>query len=79
MSDERPQPVDELLAARGASKRWLARKLAMNETLLSHYLAGRRDAPADLYQRIADVLHVPTSFLTPLPKASRPAEEAAPV
>ena len=40
-------------------------KLRMDSTLLHHYLAGRRQAPPDLYQRIADVLQVPVSFIEP--------------
>lgn len=58
-------PVDALLAARGSSQRWLAGKLRMDETLLSRYLSGNRPAPSDLFERIADVLHVPVSFVTP--------------
>jgi transcriptional regulator with XRE-family HTH domain len=58
-------PVDALLDARGSSKRWLASKLGMKESTLSRYLSGSRPAPPDLYQRIADVLHVPVAFVTP--------------
>lgn len=62
----RPQhPVDALLAARGTSKRWLARKLKMHDTQLNKYLSGALPAPSNLYERIADVLHVPVSFVTP--------------
>ena len=58
-------PVDDILRARGSTQRWLAMKLRMDSTLLHHYLAGRRQAPPDLYQRIADVLQVPVSFIEP--------------
>jgi transcriptional regulator with XRE-family HTH domain len=64
-------PVDALLTARGSSKRWLAGKLGMKESTLSRYLSGSRPAPPDLYERIADVLHVPVDFL------KRPAAEVA--
>lgn len=61
-------PVEALLEARGTRKQWLALKLGMKESTLSRYLGGTREAPADLYERIADVLHVPVSFVTPEPK-----------
>jgi len=61
-------PVEALLEARGTRKQWLALKLGMKESTLSRYLSGDRTAPADLYQRIADVLHVPVSFVTPDPQ-----------
>lgn len=64
-------PVDALLDARGSTKRWLAKKLGMKESTLSRYLLGNRPAPIDLYERIADVLHVPLSFVQP------PREEVA--
>lgn len=70
MSDSSPRhPVDALLDARGSSQRWLAAKLRMDETLLSRYLSGNRTAPDGLYERIADVLHVPVSFVQPKPEA----------
>lgn len=58
-------PVDAILRARGSTQKWLAMKLRMDHTLLHHYLSGRREAPPDLYQRIADVLQVPVSFVQP--------------
>ncbi len=58
-------PVDAVLRARGSTQKWLAMKLRMNHTLLNHYLAGRKEPPDDLYQRIADVLQVPVSFIEP--------------
>lgn len=62
---EGAHPVDELLDARGSSKRWLAKKLRMDETALNRFLSGGRTPPEDLYERIADVLHVPVSFVRP--------------
>jgi transcriptional regulator with XRE-family HTH domain len=58
-------PVDALLDARGSSKRWLAKKLLLEESTLNRYLYGKRKPPADFYERIADVLHVPVSFIKP--------------
>jgi ribosome-binding protein aMBF1 (putative translation factor) len=58
-------PVDDLLEARGTSKRWLAQKLKMHDTQLNKYLSGALPEPSDLYERIADVLQVPVSFVTP--------------
>ena len=41
----------------------------MHDTLFNRYLYGRREAPSDFYARIADVLHVPESFIVPKPDA----------
>jgi ribosome-binding protein aMBF1 (putative translation factor) len=60
-----PHPVDALLKARGSSKRWLAQKLKMHDTQLNKYLSGALPAPDDLYERIADILHVPLAFVRP--------------
>jgi hypothetical protein len=59
------EPVAALLRARGSTKRWLGKKLGIEESLLNKYLSGDVGAPADLYERIADVLHVPVSFVQP--------------
>jgi hypothetical protein len=62
-------PVDALLSARGSSKRWLAKKLGMEESVFNRYLydklAFRDISRAEFYQRVADVLHVPVEFVTP--------------
>ncbi len=63
-----PNNVEALLAARGSSKRWLAKQLGMHETQLNKYLSGALPAPAGLYDRIAKVLQVPLSFVAPEPK-----------
>jgi transcriptional regulator with XRE-family HTH domain len=65
----RLHPVEALLAARGSSKRWLAKKLHdMDESTLNRYLSGERTPPSDLYERIADVLQVPLWVVTPKPR-----------
>lgn len=68
-------PVVALLEARGTRRQWLAQKLGMKESTLSRYLGGSRPAPPDLYERIADVLHVPVSFVQP-PAPREPAAAA---
>jgi transcriptional regulator with XRE-family HTH domain len=67
-----PHPVEALLAARGTSKRWLAGKLKMHDTQLNKYLSGALPAPANLYERIADVLQVPVDFVRPTAPAPEP-------
>ena len=57
--------VRAVLKAQERSQAWLARQIGMNETLLGHYLAGRRAPPADLISRMARALHVPESLLQP--------------
>lgn len=57
--------VEQILAARGTSKRWLAKKLVMHDTQLNKYLSGALPEPDGLYVRIADILQVPESFVTP--------------
>jgi len=59
------EPVAALLRARGSTKRWLAKKLGVEESLLNRYLSREVGAPIGLYERIADVLHVPVSFIEP--------------
>ena len=59
------EPVAALLRARGSTKRWLGKKLSIEESLLNRYLSGEVGPPVDLYERIADVLHVPVSFVEP--------------
>jgi transcriptional regulator with XRE-family HTH domain len=61
-----PHPVESLLKARGSSKRWLAQKLKMHDTQLNKYLSGALPAPANLYERIADILNVPVAFVRPV-------------
>lgn len=70
-------PVEALLHARGSSKRWLARKLRMHDTQLNKYLSGALKPPANLYERIADVLNVPVAFV--LPTADVPPEPTEPL
>lgn len=57
--------VRAALRAQERSQAWLARQLGMNETLLAHYLSGRRAAPHDLLTRIAKVLGIPEEMLRP--------------
>lgn len=74
-------PIRGILRHRGSSVRWLASKLHMHETLINHYLAGRRPMPGDFYGRVADVLQVPPELLMPMDVgdfADAPAELRAP-
>jgi len=65
--------VDDLLERQGRRNGWLARRLEMNRSQLSHimhgderYRSGAADSPqlTDLLVRIADVFEVPIYFLT---------------
>jgi hypothetical protein len=55
--------VRAVLKTKERSQAWLARQINMNETLLHHYLSGRRPSPADLVPRMARVLQVPEALL----------------
>ena len=55
--------VRAVLSDQERSQAWLARKINMNETLLSHYMAGRRPLPRTLIPRMAQVLGVAESVL----------------
>lgn len=57
--------VRAVLKSQERSQAWLARQIAMNETLLAHYLAGRRAAPPDLVPRLARALGVTEATLRP--------------
>jgi len=57
--------VEAILAARGSSKRWLAKQLGMHDTQLNKYLSGALPAPGGLYDRIARILQVPEDLLKP--------------
>lgn len=57
---ERPgERVVTVLREQGRSQVWLASQLNVTPWLLNHWLAGRRNPPADLYVRIARILGVP--------------------
>ena len=58
-------PVSQALASAGRRKDWLARQLGIHPTLLSHYLAGRRQPPDEFYTKAAGLIGVPTSWLKP--------------
>lgn len=47
-----------LLKDQERSQAWLARQLRMNESQLSHTLAGRRRLPEEFWPRIAEILRV---------------------
>ena len=49
-------PLKRLLRKRRLSQSRLARLLDLNESLLSHYLSGRRMPPEDFYPRVAELL-----------------------
>lgn len=70
-------PLRPFLRARRLSQSQLARRLDMNESLLSHYLAFRRTPPADFYARVADVLAVPVESITPAAAEPERQEQAA--
>jgi DNA-binding transcriptional regulator YdaS (Cro superfamily) len=55
--------VREQLAAQERTEAWLARKLSISPSLLSHYLAGRRQIPSWVVPGIAEVLHVSVESL----------------
>jgi transcriptional regulator with XRE-family HTH domain len=57
--------VGQLLRDQERSQAWLARKIELDPSLLSHYLSGRRKAPIDLVDRMAAVLGVPVDEIQP--------------
>lgn len=67
------QIVEDLLKRQGRQNGWLARRLEMNRSQLSHimhgderYRSGAANSPqlTNLLVRIADVFEVPTYFFT---------------
>jgi transcriptional regulator with XRE-family HTH domain len=68
-----PHPLKVLLQNRWPrmSQSQLARRLDMNESLLSHYLAGRRTPPDGFYAAAAAVLECdPDDIRPPEPVAA---------
>jgi plasmid maintenance system antidote protein VapI len=55
--------LGETIAEQGRTKRWVAGRAGIHETLLSHFIAGRRTVPAPTAERISEALGVPIFLL----------------
>ena len=58
-------PLRQALKRADMSQSRLARALDMNESLVSHYLSGRRTPPEDFYLRAANILGVQPEDILP--------------
>lgn len=56
-------PLEQVMAMSGRTRRWLAGRLNIDETLVSRYATGDRDIPEDTLLEIAEVLGVPVEWL----------------
>ena len=55
--------MQSLLTAQGRRKDWLAAQCGVHPSMLSHLLAGRRTATADVAERLAAALQVPVFLI----------------
>lgn len=55
----RTQDLQSLLLTQGRRKDWLAAQCGVHPSMLSHLLAGRRTATAEVAERMAAALQVP--------------------
>ena len=60
------QAIAEALRDSGRTTRWLARKLAIDETILYHAFAGRRRLNVARIEAAADLLGIPRSAIARL-------------
>lgn len=65
MNEDDRTPLDRLLTLSGRSRRWLAGRLGIDESLVSRYATGDRRMPAETAQEIAEILNVPVEWLRP--------------
>jgi len=74
------EALGAVLEEQGRKRRWLAERIGVTESWLSHVLAGRHTVDRDQGERIAGILGVPFFVLFVLRAASdsdSPPEEAA--
>jgi transcriptional regulator with XRE-family HTH domain len=55
--------IGQSLVEQGVSATELAKRLGVSRSLVSHWVAGRRDPSAEVLRRIAEVLHVDSGWL----------------
>jgi transcriptional regulator with XRE-family HTH domain len=74
--------LEQLLAAQGRRKDWLASQAGVSPSLISHVLAGRRTIAVEVAERMAAALQVPVFVAFdrstgPINRTDRQSEDAA--
>jgi hypothetical protein len=63
-------PLARLLNGRGVRHSWLAQQLGVSKFAMHRVLTGKQSAPAEWYERAAEVLGVPVEDIMPEPEAT---------
>lgn len=68
-----PITIKRVCDSKGVKYSWLAAQLGISRSHFDHIEAGRRNPPADYYERAARILQVPVEVIRP---ETEPAEVA---